>query len=172
MPAKKKGLPFVVQPRLKPIMAQIGTEESGIIEIERRGYLTVAEKAMVEQAALEGGDQEALLETVKAIAVEEGRPVSEIFDELQDSSRNTALLNKHATLLAQVTTNVNAQQQKGRIVSATALILSRIDSGWTVDQTMEMHPDLLDGLYQLYVEEDNKSLEAFADQVATDNVKK
>ena len=52
--AKKKGLPFVVQPRLQPIVEQVGTEESGIIEIERRGYLSVAEKAIAQQAV--GGD--------------------------------------------------------------------------------------------------------------------
>jgi len=39
-------LPFVVQPRLKPIIETVGTEESGKIEIERRGFLSVAEKSM------------------------------------------------------------------------------------------------------------------------------
>jgi hypothetical protein len=31
-------LPFVVEPRLKPIIEEIGSEESGKIQIERRGY--------------------------------------------------------------------------------------------------------------------------------------
>ena len=56
--AKKKGLPFVVQPRLAPVIEQVGNEESGIFEIERRGYLTVAEKAMVQQATQ--GDESVL----------------------------------------------------------------------------------------------------------------
>ena len=50
---KKKGLPFVVQPKYEPILERVGTDESGIIEIERRKYLTVQEKAIV-QGAMEG----------------------------------------------------------------------------------------------------------------------
>ena len=40
-------LPFVVQPRLKPRKDKIGNEDVGIIEIERKGYLTVAEKGFI-----------------------------------------------------------------------------------------------------------------------------
>ena len=42
-------LPFVVEPRRKPIVERVGNEESGVIEIERRGYLTTGEKTFVQQ---------------------------------------------------------------------------------------------------------------------------
>jgi hypothetical protein len=50
--AKKKAvrLPFVVAPRLEPIVETVGTDESGKIEIIRRGHLTVAEKAFISAA--------------------------------------------------------------------------------------------------------------------------
>lgn len=49
-------LPFVVQPRRQPILEQLGTEETGILEIKRFGYLTVGEKSFVQQVQqLDGG---------------------------------------------------------------------------------------------------------------------
>ena len=160
MARKKKGLPFVVQPRLQPIIEQVGTEESGIIEIERRGYLTVAEKSMVEQASVDLSDQQDLITAVRKIAKEEGRSIPEIFEELQNPN-GSSLLEKHAILIAEASSSAQAQTRKIEIVAATALILSRIDSDWSVDQTMELHPDLLKGLHGLYLDEDARSLEAF-----------
>ena len=50
MARKKSKLPFVVQPRLKPVVELIGNDITGQIEILRKGYLTVAEKAIVQGA--------------------------------------------------------------------------------------------------------------------------
>ena len=96
MARKKKGLPFVVQPRLEPIMERVGTEESGIIEIKRQGYLSVAEKTMVEQATSDMSDSADLIDVVREIASAEGRTVSEIFEELQGSEGSSPLLEKYA----------------------------------------------------------------------------
>ena len=41
-------LPFVVAPKLKSKIETLGTEVSGKIEIERKGYLTVGEKGFME----------------------------------------------------------------------------------------------------------------------------
>lgn len=161
MARKKKGLPFVVQPRLKPIVERIGSEESGILEIERRGYLSVAEKAMVDQAAGEMGDQAEMIEVVRKIARLENRSITDIFQELQDADTGSDLLNKYAVEVAAVSSSASIQQQKTRIVASTALIISRIDPEWGVEETMELHPDLLDGLYELFLDEDARSLEAF-----------
>ena len=51
-------------------------------------------------------------------------------------------------------------QEKLTIIQATALLICRIDSEWTVEETMELHPDILSGLAALYVDEDNQSVEA------------
>ena len=164
MARKKKGLPFVVQPRLQPIMERIGTEESGIIEIKRQGYLSVAEKTMVERATADMSDSADLFETVRTIAVAEGRSVSEVFDELQQAQSDSPLLEKYAMQIATASSTAQNQQRKIQIVAATALLLCRIDSEWTVEQSMDLHPDLLEGLHQLYLEEDARSLEAFGDE--------
>ena len=72
MARKKKGLPFIVQPRLKPIIEIVGTEESGQIEIERKGYLTVSEKAIV-QASMKSDDSLATTMRVAAKIAQAGR---------------------------------------------------------------------------------------------------
>jgi hypothetical protein len=50
-----KTLPFVVQPKRKFTKVKIGTEQAGVLEIERRGYLTVSEKAFVD-GVMQGTD--------------------------------------------------------------------------------------------------------------------
>ena len=161
MARKKKGLPFVVQPRLEPIVERVGTEESGIIEIQRKGYLTVAEKTMVEQATSDMSDQGELIEAVRRISEGEGISMAEVFEQLQKSEGGSSLLQKYAKEIAAASSSANSQQRKVEIVAATALILCRIDSDWTVEQSMDLHPDLLSGLYELYLEEDSRSLDAF-----------
>ena len=171
MARKKKGLPFVVQPRLEPIIERVGSEESGIIEIERKGYLTVAEKTIVDQATSDMSDQGELLAAVKQIAKAEGKTVSEVFDLLQGDEA-ASLLETHAEQIAAASSSARSQQNKLEIIAATALIMCRIDAAWGVDQSMELHPDLLDGLFKLYQDEDARSLDAFSDVAHSDDVKK
>jgi hypothetical protein len=52
-------------------------------------------------------------------------------------------------------------EQRRKIISATCLLYFRISQDWTIEDTMEMHPDLVDSLYILFQEEDVKSTEAF-----------
>ena len=44
-------LPFIVEPRLKPITEVLGTEASGQIEIERKGFLSASEKSFMQVQA-------------------------------------------------------------------------------------------------------------------------
>jgi len=172
MASKKKGLPFVVQPRLQPITERIGTEESGVIEIERKGYLTVAEKTIVDQASSDMSEANEMLEAVRVIAVAEKRPVAEIFEELQDTEKSGDLLQKYAAQIATASASAQNQQRKIEIIATTALIICRIDPRWTVEQSMDLHPDLLAGLYALYQDEDKRSLEAFEAAGPANNTKK
>ena len=160
MARKKKGLPFVVQPRLEPIIETIGTPESGKIEIIRRGYLTVAEKSIVDQATSDLSDQGELLAAVRAIAKAEKKTVGEIFGLLQNG-KQSELVEKYTEEIAAASSSVKAQEDKVRIIAATALLMCRIDPQWSVEDSMELHPDLLAELYVLYMEEDARSLEAF-----------
>lgn len=168
MARKRKGLPFVVQPRFIPIPEEVGTEESGVITINRLGYLTVAEKTIVDQAASQISDQGELIAAVRTIAAAEKTTMTEIFSKLQDPD-DQSLLEKYAAEIATASSSAQSQEGKMKVIAATALIICRIDTDWTVEESMSLHPDLLDGLYELYKEEDARSVEAFTnDDTAPD----
>ena len=159
MARKKKGLPFVVQPRLEPIVERLGTEESGVIEIERKGYLTVAEKSIT-QGGLQGDmSVRKMYSLAGRIARETGRQQSEVAADLIIGERPEYLV-PWEDEIDECLVEMIAFQERVSIIQATALILCRIDPSWTVDQTMELNPDLVTELALLYSEEDAKTVEA------------
>ncbi len=162
MARKKTGkLPFVVQPRLKPIIETVGTEESGKIEIERRGYLTVGEKAFAQAVSSSDGSISELFTLVQSIAKESGNPSEVVFKDIQ-SNEGADYLDPYRERLTEKMLSLSAYEERHKLVGATALLVSRINSSWTAEDTMELHPDLIQGLYELYEDEEKKSLEAFA----------
>ena len=159
MARKKKGLPFVVQPRLEPILERIGSSESGIIEIERKGYLTVAEKSIA-QGGMQGDTSVRKMYSLAGrIARETGKQQAEISTLLIQPER-PAFLAPWEEEIGECLMEMIAFQERMSIIQATALLMCRIDPSWTVDQTMELHPDMLTELALLYSDEDRKTTEA------------
>lgn len=159
MARKKKGLPFVVQPRLEPVIERVGTEESGIIEISRLGYLTVAEKAIA-QNATQGDDSVRNMYSLagrisRATEVSQAQVMQDLVKQPQPEYL--------AEFEEEITTcmmDMMAYQERVAIVQATSLIICRVDDSWTVDQSMELHPDLVRALATLYNEEDARQIDA------------
>ena len=160
--AKKKGLPFVVQPRLKPIVETIGTEFSGQIEIVRKGYLTVAEKAIVQSAMKEHNGITQSYIIAREIAQAEGIKPETVFEDLSTDPQ-PEYLNKYAEQLQQILALTREHEERVKLVAATALILCRVNAEWTANDTVELHPDLQEALYALYKDEERKSVKALED---------
>lgn len=156
--ARKKGLPFVVQPRLKPIVEQLGTEESGIIEIERKGYLTVAEKSIVQGVATNDTSLRQLMAIARKVSEETGRSPDDIAKQFTQSPLPD-YLQPYQEEVTETLVSMLEFQERSSIIQATALLICRVDDGWTVDQTMELHPDLISALALLYYEEERKDTE-------------
>lgn len=161
MARKKKGLPFVVQPRLQPIVEKVGSEESGILEIERRGYLSVSEKAMVQQTTQGDESMRAMYALGGRIARDTGIQQLQVMEDLMNPSRPDYMGAYEEEILACMV-DLMSYQERVNLVQATVLIICRIDDSWTVDQSMDLHPDLLRDLAILYHEEDQRSTEALA----------
>lgn len=156
MPTRK--LPFVVQPRLQAITERIGTEESGIIEIERRGYLSVAEKAMVQGSVGDDDVMRGLVSLAARVSRETGRQQQEVIQDLTKQPPADYLEpwgDEISALLMQMV----SFQERTVIIQATAMWVSRINPEWTIEDTLELHPDLLNGLVELYQDEDRRSVE-------------
>ena len=159
-------LPFVVQPRLQPIVEVIGTEESGQIEIERRGYLTVSEKATVQNALSDETAMTELYSLAGQVARKTGKSAA---DALQLILTNEAP-EEFDDQVNLVLVGMMRFQEMQKMVQATALLMSRISAKWKVEDTLELHPDLLDALAKLYEEEEAKSIEAL--EKISDDAKK
>ena len=152
-------LPFVVQPRLKPVIEEVGSETSGKIAIERRGYLSVAEKAFVQGAIGESGAQGRLYSLVARVAADNDKDPMEVMQELGAGGTPPEYLADHLGEFLAVMGELDEYNAKLRIFCAAALIISRIDSEFSVQDVMNLHPDILSGLHDLYNEEESKTLD-------------
>jgi hypothetical protein len=161
MAKKKVALPFVVAPRRKPITELLGTEESGQFEIERRGYLTVAEKSFIQQASASDETIGRLNRLAGRIAREKGVQPQEVVNELSSGDFSSSLLEGHESEIDDIVTVMATFEQRRKIVAASCLLYFRISQDWSIEDTLDLHPDLIEALYLLFCDEDAKSVEAF-----------
>ena len=159
MARKNKGLPFVVQPRLKPIVEIVGSEYSGQIEIERKGYLTVAEKTIIQNAMKQSPFMKEAFIKAREIAVAEGINVQQVFNDLSEDPQ-PAYLSKYTEIMTEILASMMGHEEKLRLIAATTLIITRVNPDWDPEATVSLHPDLQKALYDLYSDEEKRSIEA------------
>jgi len=157
--AKKSKLPFVVQPRLRSIVEVVGTEDSGQIKIERKGYLTVAEKSIVQNSLSDDDTMRQVYMTGSLIARETSRSYSDIMQDMVKQPRPD-YMEEYDEKINKCLMGMLAYQERLKIIVATSLLICRVDPEWEVSSTMDLHPDLIDDLNKLYEDEDAKSIEA------------
>ena len=149
-------------------MDRVGTEVSGVIEIKRLGYLTVAEKSITQGA--QQGDA-----SVRKLYVLSGRIAREVGKKQADVSQDMILADRPEYMapydeeISEAIMEMIAFQERSNIIQATALLMCRVDASWTVDQTMELHPDLVADLALLYHDEETKTTEALENAAAGDS---
>ena len=161
MAKKKVQLPFVVAPRREPIVEIIGTEESGQIEIQRKGYLTVAEKSFIQQASASDETIGRLNRLAGRIAREKGAQQAEVINLLAAGDFSAELLVGYESEIDDIVTIMATYEQRRKIVAASCLLYFRISQDWSIESTLDLHPDLVEALYLLFSEEDAKSVEPF-----------
>lgn len=164
-------LPFVVEPRRKPIMAKIGTEESGIIEVERRGYLTTGEKSFVQQVQQHDNGTSEIVTLSRQIArkfslgmdrayqlvlmiisgVTENEP-AELVNEIEAEFANE---------LTEVVKGLALSKSREELVMAACMLQYRIDSNFEINDIATVHPDIIEGLANLYRQEEVRSMTGF-----------
>ena len=159
-------LPFVVQPKLEPVIEVIGTDASGRIEVERRGYLTVAEKAFM-QAANGSGAMGKIYVLAGKIASKTGKKPQEVFEDMSEGT-GAEYLDPYREEISELLFEVTEFQEKARVYASCALLMHRVSPEITVEDVLELHPDLLDALYEIYQEEDAKDTSRL-DTIKEDN---
>lgn len=159
-------LPFVVQPRLKPIIELIGSEDSGKIEIERRGYLTSGEKAFVQQVLQHDNGTSELISLARKVSRRFSLKLDQSYELVLKIISNTSedeqaeeIEKEFAEDIAMVIKNLASAQSKEEILTATCMIRYRIDPDFEMEDIVKIHPDIIAGLAALYKEEESKSVE-------------
>lgn len=160
-------LPFVVQPKHEPIIEYIGSEESGQIAIERRGYLTSGEKAFVQQAL--GVDETSLkvislsrkVSSKRQIALDEAyrQVVAIISGQAVGSEELREIEGEYFEEFSELVSHLANVQSREQILKALCMVKYRINNECDVNDVLELHPDIINGLGELYNQEENKSIE-------------
>jgi hypothetical protein len=159
-------LPFVVEPRLKPVIELIGSEESGKIAVERRGYLTVGEKSFVQQArSVDTGTLE-LIGLSRKVSRKLGigldaayNVVTGVVSGTSKGKQAAQIEEEFAEDIQHVITALASAQDKESMIMAAALLVSRVDTSFEIQTINTIHPDIMQGLADLYREEESKNLE-------------
>jgi len=156
-------LPFVIQPKRKPEKIKIGTEESGIIEILRYGYLTTGEKGAFQQVETNKEGSAKMREVVDIIVKESGRSQKEVLADFTRLGTDKSLpeyLEAFAVEITEVLKSFDRDSTHTALVKALCLVISRIDAEATLDDLLEFHPDLINALAELFDAEEARSLAA------------
>ena len=156
---RSRKLPFVVQPKLQPIMTMVGTEVSGQFEIKRQGYLSVAEKAFVQGS--ESEDETSQL--IHGIAIRIGGDLNlepqEVLKRISTGDLTSDLAPYAEEIMACVS-KMQSFAERHTLIVATCMMVHRVDPKWEVEDTLELHPDILRDLEMLYNDEERQTLDA------------
>jgi len=159
-------LPFVVEPRLKPVLERIGTEESGIIEIERRGYLTGAEKTFVQQIQQQDGGTMQLVAVSRRVSKDKKISLEKSYGIIVSILTGEAtgklaaeIESDYAEDIQRAVNSIAASRTKEDLVHAACLLIHRVDSSIDMSEVVSLHPDLISELSAFYKEEEAKSIE-------------
>jgi uncharacterized protein YlzI (FlbEa/FlbD family) len=168
------NLPFVVEPRRKPIKCRIGTEESGVIEVERKGYLSTGEKAFFQQVQQADGSASEVITTSRKIARRHGLGMDRAYNltisiisgakrfvEGEEAELVEKIEEEFAEELTKALQSLAMSQTREDMIMATCMLRYRVNPNFDIESINKQHPDLIEGLAQLYRDEDRRSLEAF-----------
>lgn len=176
-------LPFVVQPKKNSEKVLVGNEEVGIIEIERKGYLTVAEKSFVESITQGSEGVSSMVFLANKVAANHKTTPEKAYVAITSAMSGEAntklaslIVEKYPEDLASVTAKLTESMQRRQIAAATVLLKTRVSDEWTIEDTMELDPELLAGIAELYDKEeqrlpvDKKTAEEEAEEVVGKSV--
>lgn len=174
-------LPFVVQPRRVPIKELIGSEESGQIEVERRGYLTTGEKSFVQQVQQYDNGTNEIIGASRRVSGRYKIPLDKAYkfvmmivsgNHLTDEE-NSELLDgiekDFAEDLTAIVRGMAVSQTREELVFAACMLKYRVNQDFEISEIADVHPDIIEGLAELYRQEDAKILDAFEKESKEEN---
>ena len=164
-----KNFPFVVQPRLKPIIERVGSEEAGYVEICRQGYLSVGEKAGMSQIMANYDVTQDVIALARQVGTDRKidlQAAYELVSETMTRNLHPDISEKYGAEIAALMNRLTQQQIWSDLAKAFVLLMYRVDDAaqMSMDDVAEMHPDIIEGLVELYDDEEKKSVERLTDE--------
>lgn len=147
------SLPFLTEPKNQ--MVQVGTKETGIIELPRYNGLTVAELLFVEKHTAQLPDirQEAAKLAIETAQAHNVSPLV-IYNALL--SNNVAVIGQsHLQQAIEFQQLVERVTPATKVAEVTACIRYRLEPDWTVEDTQQMNPQLREAISAFLSKEAN-----------------
>lgn len=162
-PAVSK-LPFIVTPRLQPIKETLGNENTGTIEIERRGYLSVGEKAFMTNVESSDSSVSTIMVLSKKVASKYQIDMNEAYnlvvaEATQQGNSKYNLQEEFEQELAQLLTELIQAEARRSYMKALCLLIYRVNEDVDMASVSAMHPDLVSDFVKLYDEEEARSVD-------------
>lgn len=158
-----KTLPFVVQPKKNIELIRVGNEEVGEIEVTRKGYLSVAEKAFVDNVMQGSDGVQSIVHLANRISKEQKTTSEKAYLVITDVMQGTVTSKLHEVVfdtygeeISTVTGKMSESMARRAIAAATILIQTRVNHEWTIEDTLELDPILLNGFVELYDREERR----------------
>lgn len=157
-------LPFVVAPRLNSRIETLGSDISGKIEIERKGFLSVGEKSFMANVNTQDDVLKLVMKVSRAVASEYSLGQQDAYQQVvlavtEPEKCSHPVYDEFADEIAELATLMMSSEQKKQLMAAYCMLLYRVSEEIEMDDVISLHEDLVDALADLYRDEENKSLE-------------
>ena len=162
-------LPFVVAPKVNSRIEILGTDVSGKIEIERKGFLTVGEKGFMANVNSQDVVLQSVMKLSRTVSKKFGIGQQEAYQEVVNAvtdpnATKYPVFDEHSTEIAELTNLMMQQEQRKTLMMAYCMLLYRVNEDLGMDDVIDLHEDLVNELAELYLDEENKSLDRLVDK--------
>jgi len=157
-------LPFVVAPKVNSRVETLGSDVSGKIEIERKGFLTVGEKSFMANVNSQDTVLQSVMKLSRAVAKAYKLNQQEAYQEVvmavtEPDKCQYPVYENFTDEIAELASLMMVTEQKKRLMMAYCMLLYRVNDEIEMDDVIDLHEDLVEELAALYTDEENKSTE-------------
>lgn len=169
-------LPFVVAPRIEPEIVQLGNETCGIIEIERRGYVTAGEKAFVNSQLAQDDITSRVVDLCRKICSSHKVDMQKAYETVNvlfsgKTSRGLAskVQQEYSDEISEIITSMVAGEERKRLIHAFCMILYRVEGDFTAQDLYDLDPQLVNALSDFYEKEESRSINKITDALVNED---
>jgi hypothetical protein len=157
-------------------MVQLGNETCGIIEIERRGYVTAGEKAFVNSQVAEDDVTSKIVALCRKIAAhfkvdmqEAYTAMSSLFVPGEIGNLAGRIQEEFSLEVSDVIASMMASEERKKLIQAFCMIMYRIEGDFTANDLSDLDPQLVEALSDFYVQEESRSISKIADALTDED---